>query len=123
MKYLCLCYYDAERFAAISEADLKEVGEICAPLDKKLKESGHLVAVGSLAMPEVSRILRGDNTGIVESEGPYVKTNEPVGAFFIVDAESFEQAVDIAKLHPGTHVGHKFGGGIEVRPIESLEQS
>jgi hypothetical protein len=123
MKYLCLCYYDAKRFAAVSQADLKEVGEICAPLDKKLKESGHLVAVGSLAMPGVSRILKGDNKSIVESEGPYVKTKEPVGAFFIIDADSLEQAVEIAKLHPGAHVGHKFGGGIEVRPIENLEQS
>lgn len=123
MKYLCLCYYDAQRFAAVSEADLKEVGEICTPLDKKLKESGHLVAVGSLAMPEVSRILKGDGKKMEESAGPYVKTNEPIGAFFIIEAESLDQAVDIAKLHPGAHVGHKLGGGIEVRPIENLEQS
>jgi hypothetical protein len=33
-----------------------------------------------------------------------------------------DEAVKIARLHPGTHLGEMFGGGIEIRPIEMLER-
>jgi hypothetical protein len=33
-----------------------------------------------------------------------------------------DKAVKITKLHPGTHLGDRFGGGgIEVRPVDFFE--
>lgn len=48
MKFLCLCYYDAAGFAALAPADMERIGSECAPRDKALHDSGHLVLVGSL---------------------------------------------------------------------------
>ena len=67
-------------------------------------------------------VLRADESGVTVSGGPYEATNEPFGAFFIVEADSIDEAVEIAKLHPGTHLGHMIKGGIEVRPIDQVEQ-
>ena len=50
------------------------------------------------------------------------ETREPFGAFFIVEANSIDEAVEVARLHPGSHLGHMMKGGIEVRPIDQLEQ-
>jgi hypothetical protein len=99
------------------------MGEICAPHDKALRESGHLIAVGALRFPEQSKTLRVEKGGIVAADGPYASTPEPFGAFFLIDADSFDEAVEVAKLHPGVHLGEKFGrGGIEIRAIEGFDQ-
>jgi hypothetical protein len=48
--------------------------------------------------------------------------DEPLGAFFIIGAEDMNEAVEVASKHPGAHLGKYFGGGIEVRPIDMLDQ-
>jgi hypothetical protein len=122
MQYLCLCHYDATQFAALGPRDFEEIGAICAPRDRALKESGHLIAVGSLAMPDQYRTLRADADGVTVSDGPYAETAEPFGAFFLIEAESLDEATEVARLHPGTHLGGYVRGGIEIRPIEQLER-
>jgi hypothetical protein len=122
MKYLCVCYYDAPAFAKLQPADFKKLGESCAPHDERLKASGKVRLIGSLGLPHEFRTLRVRNKAVTDESGPYSDTKEPFGAFFIVEADSMDEAVQIARLHPGTHLGDVFGGGIEVRPIETLEQ-
>ena len=121
MKFLCLCYYDAAKFAAITPEDGKKIGELCAPHDKALKESGHLAFVGSLRLPEESRTLRvtGENTEL--DDGPFAATGEPLGAFFMIDVPDMDEAVKVASMHPGARLGKIFGGGIEIRPVDSFE--
>ena len=122
MHYLCLCHYDAAQFAALGPQDFEKIGAICAPRDEALKQSGHLVEVASLAMPEQSRTLRADRDGVTVSDGPYAQTGEPFGAFFLIEADSLDEASEIARLHPGTHLGAFVKGGIEIRPIQKLER-
>jgi len=117
MKFLCLCHYDAQRFAALGPADFAEIGAICAPHDKALRESGHLLLVGSLAMPDQYRTLRADANGVTTSDGPYAPTSEPFGAFFIVEAESLDEAVKLVSNTPCA-VGH---GVVEVWPLQSVQ--
>jgi hypothetical protein len=122
MHYLCLCHYDAAQFATLGPADFEEIGRICAPHDRALKESGHLLAVGGLGMPDSYRTLRADPGGVRVEAGPNAETAEPFGAFFLIEADSMDQAEEIARLHPGTHLGARFRGGIEIRPIDGLER-
>lgn len=123
MKFLCLCHYESARFAALKPADFEEIGAICAPHDAALKASGKVEMIGALGMPETSRTLTVANGAVVDSAGPYAATPEPFGAFFIVEADDIDQAVEIARLHPGTHLGDRMGrGGIEVRPIDFIER-
>ncbi|HYD14562.1 MAG TPA: YciI family protein [Allosphingosinicella sp.] len=122
MKFLCLCHYDAAAFAALGPADFKEIGAICAPHDAALKASGHLQFVGSLAMPDQYRTLRADADGVTVADGPYAEAPEPFGAFFLIEAESMDEAEEIARLHPGAHLGAFMRGGIEIRPVDFFEQ-
>ena len=122
MKYLCLCYYDQDKFDALSKSDLEALGRACRPHDEALHASGHLVLVGSLALPPSSRTVRPGSGRPSVSEGPFVVTREPLGAFFIIEADDTDQAVEIASKHPGAHVGEYLGGAIEVRPIDMFDQ-
>lgn len=121
MKFLCLCHYDPARFASLSEDDLAAIPGLCAPHDAALHASGHLVAVGSLAEAEDFAVIRPGEHAPSVSRGPIASTAEPFGAFFIVEAATLEDAVAIASLHPGAHLGRQFGGGIEVRPCASYQ--
>lgn len=122
MKFLCVCHYEADAFAKLSPADFEKLGAICAEHDARFKASGKVKVIGSLGMPPESRTMRVQNGTLTEQSGPYFDTNEPIGAFFIIDAENIDEAVRVARLHPGTHIGEMFGGGIEVRPIQSFEE-
>lgn len=122
MKFLCVCYYDAAAFANFTEEDFKEMGEICAPHDEEFKASGKVRLIGSLALPDQFRTLRADANGVSATDGPYEQTPEPFGAFFIIEADDMDEAVKVARLHPGTHLGAMMKGGIELCPIETLEQ-
>ncbi|MGH8081340.1 MAG: YciI family protein [Lysobacter sp.] len=118
MKFLCLCHYDQAKFAACTPEDFQAVGAICAPRDQALYASGRVDLVGSMAAPDAYAVIRPGDDGPSVSRGPYATTPEPWGAFFIVDADNIEQAIEIAQLHPGAHLGRYFAGGIEVRPCE-----
>jgi hypothetical protein len=121
MKYLCLCYYDAKKFAALSPAELEALGNVCRPHDEALRNTGRLVAQASLAMPEDARSMRSAGKSHLVAEGAYAPTREPLGAFFIIEAEDMNEAVQIAAKHPGVHVGEHLGGGIEVRACDMYE--
>ena len=122
MRYLCLCYYDQKKFDALSTSDLEAIGPACRPHDEALRNSGRLIVVGSLALPGGSRTLRPGSGRPSVSDGAFAPTDEPLGAFFIIEAEDMDEAVEVASKHPGAHLGAYFGGGIEVRPIDMLDQ-
>ena len=122
MRYLCLCYYDRKKFDALSKSELEAIGPACQPHDEALRNSGRLILVGSLALPAASRTLRPGSGRPAVSDGAFAPTDEPLGAFFIIEAEDMEDAVEVASKHPGAHLGRYFGGGIEVRPIDMLDQ-
>ena len=121
MKYLCLCYYDQQKLDALSPSDIEELREACEPHDEMLRNSSHVVAIASLAVPAESITIRpGEYAPSIELK-PYSGTTEPLGAFFILEAESLDKATEVASRHPGAHVGAYLGGGIEIRPIDVFE--
>jgi YCII-related domain len=54
------------------------------------------------------RVLKPD--GVV-ADGPYVEAKEMIGGFSVVEANSYEEAVEVAKLCPIAQIG----GAIEIR--------
>ena len=70
MQFLCLCHYDTAKYAACTPDDFAEVARECAPRDLALRESGHLLAVGSLAPPDSYLVIRATDAGPVVEDGP-----------------------------------------------------
>lgn len=120
MKFLCLCYYSTQEWNAMTAEDRQRLAEVCAPYDRALADSGHLELVGSVGLPEHSRTLVADGPTATLRDGPFRRTEEPIGAFFLINAADMDEAVEIARLHPAAHIGHLFSGGIEIRPVGHL---
>ena len=48
----------------------------------------------------------------------YLGTDDDVGGYLVIEAESLEQAAEIARTAPNVHVG----GAVEVRPLASMPE-
>jgi hypothetical protein len=119
MRYVCLCYYNHAQFEACSPEDMQAVQKICAPRDAELNATGRVILNSSLGEPSSARTLRADKNGeATVIPGPYAQSAEPLGALFLIEAADLDEAVRIARIHPGTALGKYFGGGIEVRSLD-----
>ncbi len=121
LKYLCLCYYNTKTYAELSPAQVEAIGPECQPHDEALIASGKKILVGSITDPASRKCIRPIEGIPSVSNGSFHQSDEQVGAFFIVEAESLDDAVEIASLHPSGRLGKFFGGGIEVSLCEHYE--
>lgn len=117
MKYLCLAYYNPEKFAAMAPADVQALVSQCPAKDLELKATGKLVVSASLGGPQGAFALRPRGGKPAVTDGPYAEAKEMVGGFFIIEAVDKDEAVRVASLHPAATLGESVGWGIEVHPI------
>jgi hypothetical protein len=123
MKYLCLGYYDVEKFQALPPAELDAIGKECRAHDEALKGTGKVSVVASLSMPQDWKSIRPRKGRPIVTDGPYTEAKEVAGAFFIVEAKDMAEAVEIASRHPAAHLGEAVGWGVEVRACDFFEQA
>ena len=119
MKFLLLAYGDESKSSALTESDMRALGEKCNAYDAELRNTGRLLASGSLGWG--ARKLRLERGTLRVTDGPFVETKELVGGFVIIEAEDFDDAVHIASLHPAARMGEEIGWGIELRPMEHCQ--
>ena len=114
MKYLMLIYENPgtrETFFA----DKELMSRVNAIVDE-LRASGELVAGEGLADPSQAKAVRNVDGIPAVTDGPFAEAKEFLGGFMIVECDSIDRALDIAKRFP--HIGT---GGMEVRPL--MDQS
>lgn len=119
MKYLCLAYYDVEKFEALAPSELKALVSQCPPHDENLRTSGKLLSVARLD-PNTWKSVRPKRGEISITDGPFIETHEQIGSFFLIEANDLDEAIRIASLHPAAHLGDDVGWGIEIRPVARL---
>lgn len=72
------------------------------------QKCGPSILDGGDALKPCGRVLK---AGGVVSDGPYAESKEVIGGYSVVQADSYEAAVEIAKECPIS----KVGGAIEIR--------
>jgi len=122
MKYLCLAYYDHVKLDALSEADMAALESKCPPYDEALRATGQLVMQGSLGLPASAASIRPLHGKPSMTDGPFIETKEQIGGMFIIEATSLADALLVASNHPAARLGEAVGWGVEVRPIEHLDE-
>jgi len=122
MKYLCLCYYDTDALSRLSPEEAAKIGPACRPHDANLKATGKLVVQGSLSDPDKWSHFVPRNGKPHRADGPYTKSSSQAGAFFIVDADTPEEARHVASKHAAANFGEHLGFAVEVRGCEMYEK-
>lgn len=114
MKYMLIMQLNPQAWDALTEEERNEVMSGHGEFIKTIQESGEMVSTDALAGPPESVVVRGTGGAQIVSDGPYAEAKEFMGGFYIVECQSKERAVDLAKLIPDT----RFDGlAVEVRPI------
>ncbi|HKT27073.1 YciI family protein [Dyella sp.] len=118
MKYLGLAYFTPEKFAAMAPDDVKALVSQCPALDEKMRATGKVLVSASLGDLEGWRTLRTRSGKMLVSDGPYTESKEVVGGLFIVEADSQEEALRIASMHPAATLGEEGEWAVELIPMD-----
>ncbi|MEQ9441557.1 MAG: YciI family protein [Cyclobacteriaceae bacterium] len=113
-KFLLLLHEDIEAMQKLSPKEMETLVNDHLAWAKKIGEQGHLLEGEGLQETGVQ--LRGKDSVI--KDGPYIESKEMIGGFYLLQADSLDTIVAIAKECPC----HLWGGTTEIRPIEDYEQ-
>jgi hypothetical protein len=75
--------------------------------------AGVILKADELAPTATATTVRVRDGETLVTDGPYAETKEALGGYFLVEADSIDEAVELAKRLPEP-LG---GGGIEIRPV------
>jgi hypothetical protein len=110
MRFLCLVNLDKEEAAKLTEADWRAVDRDSLAYDDTLEKRGSYIVSMALQEPETARTVRVRQGRAMVTDGPFAETKEHVAGFILIEAETIEEAVEIAKGIPLARIGR-----IEVR--------
>jgi hypothetical protein len=126
MQYMMLLYADEKAGAEFSAEDMGRAMAIMGAYNEVLKKAGALVMTAPLQQTDEARTLRmeGGKTdagtfvnegGVLRiHDGPYAETREQLGGFYLINADSMQEALDWAAKCPAAQ-----WGSIEVRELFS----
>src|SRR5688572_12435242 len=98
MKFLCLGYYDRRAVERLAPEQLAAVMKQCEPHMAAIAASANLTMHAGLA-ERAKQILRTGNV-VQVLDGPFTEAKEVVGAVLLIEADSLDEAIQVAKLHP-----------------------
>jgi len=114
MKYLLIMQVNPAVMEALTEEERNAIMDGHGGFMQTLKDSGEFVATQALADPANSVTVRGTGDVPAVTDGPFLEAKEYMGGYYIVDCESQERAVELARLIPDASYD---GFAIEVRPV------
>jgi hypothetical protein len=117
MKFLCLGYLDEAKFDLLPKEKRAEIMKECFAQCLPFRATGKVVEEEGLHDSAAAKCIRPKNGRPTVTDGPFIDTKEQIGAFFVIEAETIEEAIEVASLHPGSLMGEEYGFGVEVRPI------
>lgn len=116
MQYLCLIF-EAESLAAQRDDQANQA--LFAEYHKfteDIEASGHHIGGEALMPTETATTVRVRNGETLLTDGPFAETKEQLGGYYLIEASSLDDAVEVASRIPSAK-----DGCVEVRPIMVIE--
>jgi hypothetical protein len=111
MKYICLGYYQPDKFQSMSESERNTMMDECFSYDDELRKNGHFAGGEALQPADTAMTVSWVNGKVAVTEGPYVETNEQLGGILVLEARDLNHAIQLMSQHPGVK-----SGPFEIRP-------
>jgi hypothetical protein len=112
MQYILLIYGEESLWEARSEDEVKALMAEYGKFGGELRTLGKLVAGDELAPTATATTVQVRNGDTIVSDGPFAATKEVLGGYYLVEAESLDEAIEWSAKIPDARVGK-----IEIRPI------
>ena len=117
MQYMLLIYGDQNGWETLSEAERGEMMLAYGSFSQELRDSGSLVAGDALEPTETATTVRVRDDETLTTDGPFAETKEQLGGYYLVEADSLDEAIGWAAKIPGARYG-----SVEVRPVVVFEE-
>jgi hypothetical protein len=113
MFYAILCYnHEAETTSWSKEKDAAVMGKLTA-VQEKLRKERRLGPVARLMPTTAAITLKKDREPPVVFDGPFAETKEQLLGFYLVDCETQDDALEVARELGRANPG----GSYEIRPV------
>jgi hypothetical protein len=113
MQYAILCYHDEKVTCAWSKEQDDAVMAKLGGVMEKLTRQGKLGPVARLLPTTAATTLRKDREQPIVIDGPFAETKEQLLGFYIVDCQSLDEVLEIARELGAANPG----GAYEIRPV------
>jgi hypothetical protein len=112
MKYAILIYDDETRWMTMTPEQLEPAMAEYVAYGQSLIDAGRMAGGEELHPTTEATTVRLRGGKVQKTDGPFAETKEQLGGFFLINADSLEEAVEWAAKCPGARTG-----SVEVRPV------
>lgn len=118
MRYLCLIYGTDEQTSHLSPHEMNMYIDEHIDYDAQLHARGKLVVSEALQPADAATTLRMRRNKLSVTDGPFAETSEQLGGFYLVEADSEEEALQLAAGIPSARFS-----SIEVRRVKGATRA
>lgn len=115
-EYMLLLHESTTLNASLSPTEMQQIIARYQQWSAKVAQSGKLVA-GHKLRDDIGRMLSKGPQGLVIRDGPFAEAKEVMGGYFLIRADSIDEAMQICSDCPHLDLG----GRIELREIEVVK--
>ena len=113
--YMLLLHDNLAAFANVSPDEMQKVVEKYIAWGNRLRDAGVMTG-GDKLTDEPGKVMRRKDGQVRVTDGPYSESKEVMGGYYMIDAGSYEKAIDHARDCPQLD----YGGTIEVRQVDEM---
>lgn len=113
-KFLLMLFDNPADYADLSPEQMQKVVQEYSAWAQEMGKAGKLAAGEKLA-DEGGKVITRKGQGLSVTDGPYAESKEVLGGFFIVNAASYDEAVELARACPHA----RYGCATHVRQIDA----
>lgn len=111
-QFMFLCYDDEAAWQQAGADALQAAMEEAVELTRKLDSEGMYISAAPLHPSITATSVRIRNGHRTITDGPFAETREVLGGYYVIQADSTEQALQFAQQHSGARFG-----AVEVRQV------
>lgn len=113
--YLLLCYDDEAAWKAAGPGAIETAMAEATGNCRRLGEAGKYLSASPLHPAATATCVRIRDGKRTITDGPFAETNEVLGGYILFQADSLDEAIQVAAKHPGARFG-----SAEIRPVFDL---
>ena len=112
MRYILLIHDDDAEWDAMTQEERDAISSDFLAFNDDLRAAGALVVGNELQPASTASVVSVRDGEVSVTDGPFAETKEVLGGYYLVDADTIEEAHAWAAKVPSARFGH-----IEVRPV------
>jgi hypothetical protein len=116
VQYMLLIYGDQSSLDNRSEEERGKMYQAYGTFTQELRDSGAMIAGDALEPTQTATTVRVHDDETLTTDGPFAETKEQLGGYYLIEADSLDEAIEWAAKIPGAR-----HGSVEVRPVMIFE--